>query len=68
MCIRDRHMFETQKYSLLLSIGYFVYDFAFCLFTAEAGGLQMQTYAHHVFAIGGAVMTTWAGGLLGSVC
>ena len=35
------HMFEVQKYSLILSIGYFCYDFAFCLLTAEAGGLQM---------------------------
>ena len=55
---------------MCLSVGYFLYDFVFCILTTDpkSSGLQMQTYGHHVLAIGGSVSAMTHAGFLGSVC
>ena len=61
-------MFDVQKYALCISIGNFLYDFVFCLLNADNSGLQMQTYAHHILAIVGCVLSLIHQGFFGSIC
>lgn len=61
-------MYDIQKYSQLVSIGYLIYDLFFCIICSEESDSMADTYAHHFFAIAGASQACYIGGFLGSTC
>jgi len=62
------HMFDIQKYLSMISVGYVIQDFIFCIWTTDKfDGLTVQLYVHHLIILFGNGIAVWIGGFVGSL-
>lgn len=66
------HTFDAQRFSMMVTVGYFVFDTFFCFFNSMGdNGMSasaLQNYAHHILGISGILLALKCDGCLGSIC
>lgn len=61
------NMFDSQKYLLMISMGYMLQNFVMCLRTSTSLDTPtLQLFLHHLLCISGTLLALYLGGFFGS--